>query len=36
VLCDEVGWGREAQEGRDICIPAADSHRYTAEANTAL
>ena len=42
VLCDvqeewgRVGGGREAQEGRDMCIPLADSCWYIAETNTVV
>ena len=42
VLCDNLeGWdgeggGREVQEGRDICIPMADSCRCMAETITIL
>ena len=31
---DGVGHGRETQEGRDICLPVADSHWCMAEAST--
>ena len=38
MLYDDLkGWdggGREAQEGKDVCILIADSHYYTTEANT--
>jgi len=33
---DEVGGGREVQEGGDKCISIADSCCYMAEANTIL
>ena len=33
---DEVGGGREAQEGGDICIAMADSCLCTAETKTIL
>ena len=33
----EVGWGgRDIQEGRDTCIPMADSYWCMAETNTTL
>ena len=37
MLCDDLEeGGRAAQEGRDVGILIADSHCYTAEANTTL
>lgn len=42
MLCRDLeGWdggegGREAQEGRDVCIHIADSFNCTAESNTTL
>ena len=38
MLSDDLeGWvGREAQEGRDICLLIADSRCCTAEPNTTL
>ena len=33
---DEVGIGREVQEGGDICVPMADSCWYMAETNMIL
>ena len=33
---DEVGSGREGQEGGDTCTPVADSHCDTAETNAKL
>ena len=41
MLYDDLEWmgaggGRQAQEGRDICIHIADSFHCTAETNTTL
>ena len=42
MLCDSlegwdgVGTGKEIQEGRDVCLPVADSCWYMAETNTIL
>ena len=33
---DEVGSGKEVQEGGNMCILMADSHCYMAETNTIL
>ena len=33
---DEVGGGREGQEGGEMCIPIADSCWYMAETNAIL
>ena len=36
MLRDDLGGGREVQEGGDKCMLIAESSCYTAEANTSL